>query len=88
MHRLGWDLQLIEYGDLRWRLTFYVTGMAHSITGGSAWEACAMARGPAGGVAGVQIVNGIRVSIAKSTLAMAGVDSNDFNRASANRVRS
>ena len=38
MHRQGWDLQLTEYGDGHWRATFYVTGMAHSITGGSAWE--------------------------------------------------
>ena len=38
MHRQGWDLQLTEYGDGHWRATFYVTGMAHSIVGGSAWE--------------------------------------------------
>jgi hypothetical protein len=41
MHRAGWDLQLTEYGDGRWRATFYVTGQAHSIVGGSAWEATA-----------------------------------------------
>ena len=35
MHRQGWDLQLTEYGDGRWRATFYVTGMAHSIVGGT-----------------------------------------------------
>lgn len=38
MHRQGWDLQLTEYGDGQWRATFYVTGQAHSIVGGSAWE--------------------------------------------------
>lgn len=38
MHRQDWDLQLTEYGDGHWRATFYVTGMAHSIVGGSAWE--------------------------------------------------
>ena len=41
MRRHGWDLQLTEYGDGHWRATFYVTGMAHSIVGGSAWEATA-----------------------------------------------
>jgi len=39
MHRAGWDLQLTEYGDGYWHATFYVTGQAHSIVGGSAWEA-------------------------------------------------
>ena len=38
MFREGWDLQLTEYGDGHWRATFYVTGQAHSIVGGSAWE--------------------------------------------------
>jgi hypothetical protein len=38
LHRQGWDLQLTQYGDGRWRATFYVTGMAHSLVGGSAWE--------------------------------------------------
>ena len=38
MHRQGWDLQLTAYGDGSWRATFWVTGMAHSIAGGSAWE--------------------------------------------------
>jgi hypothetical protein len=38
MTRQGWDLQLTAYGDGHWRATFYVTGMAHSIVGGSAWE--------------------------------------------------
>jgi hypothetical protein len=41
MHRAGWDLQLTQYGDGYWRATFFVTGMAHSIVGGSAWEATA-----------------------------------------------
>ena len=38
MHRAGWDVQMTEYGDGHWRATFYVTGQAHSIIGGSAWE--------------------------------------------------
>jgi hypothetical protein len=37
MQRHGWDVQLTAYGDGSWRATFYVTGMAHSIVGGSAW---------------------------------------------------
>ena len=39
LHRQGWDLQLTQYGDGNWRATF--TGVAHSIVGGSAWEATA-----------------------------------------------
>jgi hypothetical protein len=31
-------LDLRQYGDGHWRATFYVTGVAHSIVGGSAWE--------------------------------------------------
>src|SRR6266850_1275271 len=38
LQRQGWDLQLTAYGDGHWRATFYVTGQAHSIVGGSAWE--------------------------------------------------
>ena len=38
MQRAGWDLQGTACGDGYWRATFYVTGMAHSIVGGSAWE--------------------------------------------------
>jgi hypothetical protein len=38
LHRQGWDLQLTQYGDGHWRATFYVTGVAHSIVGSSAWE--------------------------------------------------
>jgi len=38
MHRQGWDLQMTEYGNGHWRATFYVTGMTHSIIGGSAYE--------------------------------------------------
>jgi hypothetical protein len=41
MHRRGWDPQLTGYGDGHWRATFYVTGQAHSIVGGSAWETTA-----------------------------------------------
>jgi hypothetical protein len=37
LHRQGWDLQLTQYVDGNWRATFYVTGAAHSIVGGSAW---------------------------------------------------
>ena len=38
LHLQGWDLELTQYGDGNWRATFYVTGAAHSIAGGSAWE--------------------------------------------------
>lgn len=38
MARHGWDLQFTAYGDGHWRATFYVTGKAHSVFGGSAWE--------------------------------------------------
>src|SRR4249920_1381139 len=38
LHRTGYDLDLRQYGDDTWRATFYVTGLAHSILGGSAWE--------------------------------------------------
>jgi hypothetical protein len=38
LHRTGYDLQLTQYGDGHWRASFYVTGAAHSILGGSAWE--------------------------------------------------
>jgi hypothetical protein len=38
LHRIGYDLNLRQYGDGHWRATFYVTGAAHSIVGGSAWE--------------------------------------------------
>jgi hypothetical protein len=34
----GCDLQLTEYGGENWRATFFVTGMAHSIVKGSAYE--------------------------------------------------
>jgi hypothetical protein len=38
LHRVRYDLQLTQYGDGHWRASFYVTGVAHSILGGSAWE--------------------------------------------------
>jgi hypothetical protein len=38
LQRGGRDLRLPAYGDGHWRATFYVTGMVHSIVGGSAWE--------------------------------------------------
>jgi hypothetical protein len=34
----GCDLQLTEYAGANWRATFFVTGMAHSIVKGSAYE--------------------------------------------------
>jgi hypothetical protein len=34
----GCDLQLTEYAGENWRATFFVTGMAHSIAKGSAYE--------------------------------------------------
>jgi hypothetical protein len=45
LHRTGYDLDLRQYGDGHWRATFYVTGFAHSILGGSAWEPTAVAGG-------------------------------------------
>ena len=44
----GWDVQLTAYAARDWRATFYVTGLAHSILGGSAWGANGMARRAAG----------------------------------------
>jgi hypothetical protein len=38
LHRIGYDLDLRQYGDGYWRASFYVTGFAHSILGGSAWK--------------------------------------------------
>jgi hypothetical protein len=38
LHCVGYDLDLRQYGDDHWRASFYVTGIAHSILGGSAWE--------------------------------------------------
>jgi hypothetical protein len=38
MAHQGFDLQLTRYDERGWRATFYVTGAAHSIVGGSAWE--------------------------------------------------
>jgi hypothetical protein len=34
----GCDLQLTEYAGANWRAPFFVTGMAHSIVKGSAYE--------------------------------------------------
>jgi hypothetical protein len=34
----GCDLQLTEHAGENWRATFFVTGMAHSIVKGSAYE--------------------------------------------------
>ena len=41
MHRAGWDVQMTEYGSGYWRATFWLTGVAHSISGESAYEATA-----------------------------------------------
>ena len=38
LHRIGYDLDSRQYGDGHWRASFYVTGLAHSILGGSAWS--------------------------------------------------
>ena len=38
LHRTGYDLDLRQYGDDTWRATFYITGIAHTVLGGSAWE--------------------------------------------------
>src|SRR5215831_517344 len=40
MHRQGYDLQLTQYDDKGWRVTFYTTGMEHSPTSaiGTSWE--------------------------------------------------
>ena len=38
MQRQGWDVQLTAHGNGHWRATFWVTGLARSITGGSAYE--------------------------------------------------
>ena len=38
LHRVGYNLDLRQYGDGHWRASFYVTGLAHSILDGSAWE--------------------------------------------------
>ena len=34
----GYGIHLMQYGDNTFRATFYITGFAHSIVGGSAWE--------------------------------------------------
>jgi hypothetical protein len=55
LHRIGYDLDLRQRGDGHWRATFYVTGIAHSILGGSAWEPtvwrAVQRAGPGGGPA-------------------------------------
>jgi ribosome modulation factor len=52
LHRQGWDLQLTQYGDGHWRATYYVTGQAHSIVGGSPGSRRRDAGSAPGGVAG------------------------------------
>ena len=39
-HRLGYDLQLTQYDDRGWRVTFYTSGIEHSPTSatGTGWE--------------------------------------------------
>jgi len=49
-HRTGYDLDLRQYGDGHWRATFYVTGLVHSILGGSAWKPYGVAGRTAGRV--------------------------------------
>jgi hypothetical protein len=39
MTHQGWDVQLTAYAARDWRATFFPVGIAHSIVGGSAWEA-------------------------------------------------
>jgi hypothetical protein len=56
MHRQGWHLQLTEVRQRPLAATFYVTGMTHSIIGGSAWEATP-AGGAEGGVGGNRTLN-------------------------------
>jgi len=34
LHRVGYDLKLVQQGDEGWSATFYVTGSMHSILGG------------------------------------------------------
>jgi len=40
MHRQGYDLQLTQYDERRWRATFYVTGTEHPPTSatGTGWK--------------------------------------------------
>jgi uncharacterized membrane protein YdcZ (DUF606 family) len=38
LHRIGYDLDLRQYGAGHWHASFYITGLAHSILGGSAWK--------------------------------------------------
>jgi hypothetical protein len=40
LHRMGYDLDLRQYDHGHWRASFYVTGLAHSILGGSAGGDC------------------------------------------------
>jgi hypothetical protein len=39
MSHQGWDVQLTAYAARDWRANFFPVGIAHSIVGGSAWEA-------------------------------------------------
>jgi hypothetical protein len=38
MTHQGWDVQLTAYAARDWRANFFPVGIAHSITGGTAWE--------------------------------------------------
>src|SRR2546428_14179707 len=49
MHRIGWDLQLTEYGDGHWRGTVYGNRPGPSGGGGAAGGAAPVATGPRGG---------------------------------------
>ena len=54
MARQGYDLQLTRYDDRGWRATFYMSGIAHSVVKGSAWERDAVASGAGGGMGHVE----------------------------------
>jgi hypothetical protein len=36
LHRVGYDLRLIQQGDEGWHASFYITGQIHAILGGQA----------------------------------------------------
>jgi len=36
LHRVGYDLRLIQQGDEGWHAAFYITGQIHAILGGQA----------------------------------------------------
>jgi hypothetical protein len=54
MTHQGWDVQLTAYAARDWRANFFPVGIAHSIVGGSALGADAVASDAAGGVVGTR----------------------------------